>query len=98
MRKTSNFFMEYMSDALKGKFGGPYQSREHGVKWYVYMYPANRTYFIFEVDKLIEALDPIIKKLTPVEINNRSWVTLGFKIPRELLKHVYIERKFIDGV
>lgn len=91
MNKTANFFIEWISNENKGSVGGPMQALEHGSKYWMYMFPKNKALFIFETAPLVEALGAIVNNLTIVSIPNKGYNTLGYKVPRELLKHLYIE-------
>lgn len=91
--KTPNFFIETASDAAKGTPGGPFQALEHGSKYWLYMYSKNKVLFTFETLSLVQWLEananyPLIR------IPNLTWTTLGMKVPREHLKHLYTERRF----
>lgn len=93
MRVTPNFFIERWSDEAKKKPGGPWQASSHSSKYWVYYFPCNNTLFIFDTEELSKALEPIIENLTPVSIPNKSWVTIGYRVPREMLMHLCIERR-----
>lgn len=94
MNKTANFFIERWSDVDQLKPGSVWQSSGHGVDLFVYMFPANKTYFIFKVDSLLAELEPIIKDLEPVHVPNRSWTTVGYKVPRAKLAHLAEQRSW----
>lgn len=94
MAKTKNFFIERWSDIIKGKPGGPWQSKEHGVDLFAYLYIKNATVFIFKLDSLLTALEPLVADMKLIDIQNKSWLTQGYLIDRSLLKGVYEQRKF----
>lgn len=92
--KTENFFIERWSDVDKKKPGGPWQSKEHEAVIFVYFYSSDMVAYIFNTVKLVKALEGIIKGLKPVNIPNIAWTTVGYKVPREALKHLYQVRTF----
>lgn len=96
VEKTANFFIELMSDIMKLKVGGPGQALKNGTTYFAYMYPASRVLYVFETTKLVKAMERLLisEQLVPCLIRNKSWVTLGVKVPRTLLKDIYTERKF----
>lgn len=85
MHKTKNFFIERYSSLEVHSPGGPWQAKQHGCKWFVYYYTADKTGFIFETDNLLTQLDKLESNLTPVHIKNRKWTTIGYKVDRSLL-------------
>jgi hypothetical protein len=85
MSKTPNFFIEYYSDLERAKRGGPWQALANNTKYFVYMYPTNNTFFIFETEKLVAMLEHIVQDMMMIRIPNRTWTTCGFKVPRECL-------------
>lgn len=83
---SPNFFMERYSDWNKKTNGGPWQALGHQATYFVYLYPKDRTFFIFETAKLVEALEGM--KLSSVLVRNQAWTTLGYKVPRAKLLHL----------
>lgn len=94
MEKTPNFFIEIWSDIDRHKVGGPWQALEHGSDLWIYMFQANRTMFIFEVATLVATLEKLVDEYPRIEIPNKSWTTIGVKVPRERLSHIYEKREF----
>lgn len=91
---TGNFFMERWSDFLKQKPGGVWQALQHEANIFVYWYPKDKIAFIFDSVILKNALEDIIKDLTPVQIPNVAWLTIGFKVPRQLLEPYFTIKDF----
>ena len=94
MDDTLNFFMERWSDVHKEKPGGPWQSRKHRVKRYVYLFVKDGVYFQFpDIKHLCKEVDSIVKakKLRLIYIKNKGWTTAGYLIKREWLEHIYDE-------
>jgi hypothetical protein len=89
MEKTPFFFMERFSDAEKRSPGGPWQAASHGAKYFAYFFVTNLTFFRFETEKLVAKLDELLPSLTPVPISNKSWTTVGYKVPRAALEGLY---------
>lgn len=94
MDKTVNFFIERWSDIANQKPGGPWQSLEHGAKYFVYWFPKNGTAFVFETLELVTYLNTVLADYQSITIPNRAWVTVGYKIPRETLKSLAIIKEF----
>lgn len=84
MTNTSNFFMERWSSWADQKPGGPWQSKS---TYYVYYFKQNNTAFVFKTDELRAFLET--QTFRGITIPNKGWTTVGFKVPRELLKHLY---------
>lgn len=94
MLKTSNFFVERYGNDKKMSNGGPWQALEHRSKYWVYMFPVNKTLFIFNTQELVHFLDNYKGTFPVVNIPNKGYNTIGYKVPRDLLKHLYEERSF----
>lgn len=86
MQKTANFFIEQYSSLEVLSPGGPWQAQKHDCEYFVYYYGNNSTGFIWRTEALIEQLEAIIGQLKPTEVRNKRWTTLGYKVPRALLK------------
>lgn len=97
VEKTANFFIELVSDLQRFKVGGPAQALNNKTTYWVYLYPASKVLYIFETDKLVKEIHKLLltEKLVPCLIPNKSWTTMGIKVPRELLSHIYTERKYL---
>lgn len=90
MAKTENFFIEVWSDVDKGKPGGPMQAQLHGSTYWLYMYFHDKTAFLFKTEELCEYLEKQDKNRWPASlIPNKTWTTMGMRVPREDLKHLY---------
>lgn len=85
MQKTGNFFMERFSSIEVGSPGGPWQAAAHGCEYFVYWYAADQVGFVWRTADLVKQLDAIIGTLKPVEVRNKRWTTVGFKVPRTML-------------
>lgn len=77
---TPNFFMERWSDVANKKAGGPWQSSEKEIDFYVYLFPKKGKGYIFTVSSLLEQLNNIA---TPNQryVQNKSWMTVGWLVP-----------------
>lgn len=93
MDDTPNFFFERFSDYGKQSPGGPWQAIGHGCTHFVYFYLKNLTVFRFDTATLVAALEPLLPTLKPFPIRNKTYTTVGYRVPRELLKDIYIEEK-----
>jgi hypothetical protein len=88
MEKTPNFFIERYSDMARKTPGGPYQALVHGCRYFCYFYIASLTYFKFDCAELVATLDEVLPKLTPTEVQNKGYTTMGYRVPRDLLTHL----------
>lgn len=89
MDKTSNFFIERYSSLQTFSPGGPWQAASHECDYFVYMYMMQMTGFVFAVPNIVKQLEAIEKQLKPVEVKNKSWTTMGYKVPRQALKPLF---------
>lgn len=99
MARTPNFFMEFHSNVAKQTVGGPWRTYVQGADILVYLYSSDGIYFQFEdIQQLVYTLDDIIKKkkLKVSRVNNKSWVTTGYKIEREWIKDLYSEHRLVE--
>lgn len=87
---SPNYFMERYSSLSDKSPGGPWQSLEKNVYYYVYMFPKENSITWFPTGKLVSWLDDYIanSRLGYVMIRNRAWTTAGYKIPRKLVTHL----------
>lgn len=88
LNKSPNFFIERYSKLDLFSPGGPWQADAHECKYFVYLYIGALEGYIFNTKDLIVQLEPIISNLKPVEVRNKSWITVGYKVPRGLLKPI----------
>lgn len=89
MSKTENFFIELWSDFEKQKLGGPSQAAINKSDLYIYNFYTNRTMFVFEVAALAAYIDQIKDSYPPSFVRNQAWTTVGIKVPRADLAHLY---------
>lgn len=85
MQKTPNFFIERYSSVEVGSPGGPWQAAQHGCEYFVYWYAADQVGFVWRTADLVKQLEAIMGQLKPVEVRNKRWTTVGFKVPRSAL-------------
>jgi hypothetical protein len=91
MLATPNFFIELLSDLAREKPGGPRQAMEHGSTVWCYLFIKNSVLFTFNTAELVAWLDVHDKNYIPSRIPNKTWTTIGIKVPRIDLKHLYTE-------
>lgn len=88
--KTPNFFIERYSDGSRKTPGGPWQAVEHGCGKFLYLYKNDKILFEFsELAKLCEYLDQYLENKSYIQIKNKGWTTIGYKVPREDLKQFW---------
>lgn len=93
--KTENFFIELYSDVDKGKPGGCYKALADGCKYFVYFFSKNNVAYVFETVDICRQFEQYLQlnKPKPVEVPNKSWLTIGFKIPRSSLVPLSVLKK-----
>ena len=90
MGKTKNFFMERYSDTDRGTPGGPWRAAKDNVTCFVYMFLPEKMCFWFKSKELIQFLDEYCKNKRLVEIPNKTWITTGYLVPRDAVKHLCV--------
>ena len=82
--KTGNFFIEYLGNIETGKYGGPWKASVDGCKYFVYYFSNPGIAYVFETDDLLIQIQSYIMANNPnlVEIQNKRWVTVGYKMQR----------------
>lgn len=95
MEKTSNFFMEAISDTKTGKLGGPSRAYKDGVTYFVYYFQRDKTFFWFETEKLFYRLKELVDsgRYKPKFVMNNGWSTAGFAIPRTEFETVLLRKE-----
>lgn len=88
MLKTGNFFIETWSDLDNLKPGGPTQALLHDCKYFAYYFSLNKQAFVFDTADLCLQLQNVPLG-RPRYIKNARWTTVGYAVPRSLLKHLY---------
>lgn len=86
LSKTANFFIERYSSLEVFSPGGPWQAAAHGCKYFVYYYTSDKLGYVFLVDDLLKQLEKLESGFKPVEVRNKKWTTIGYKVPRGMLK------------
>lgn len=96
MEATENFFFERWGNEADKKPGGPWRSRKHRLDIFIYFFVRDGIYFEFtDIKLLCTVIDKYIKKhkLKPIPIKNRTYITVGYKVPRKAVEALYIEHK-----
>lgn len=89
MLKTPNFFIEHYGDLSAGKLGGPYKASKDDCKYFIYYYSIEGVGYVWQTSQLLEELAKLTLK--PVEVVNKRWTTIGYKVPRALLEKFAIK-------
>lgn len=83
LAQTPNFFMERYGNLEKLSPGGVWKSANKNIKWYVVYFIYDKTFFWFRAKLLKAFLDKFIKGEKPKYIDNKTYKTVGYIIPRE---------------
>jgi len=84
--KWPNYIMErYRS---KERDGGPWQSLEHGAKYFAYNFTKTGLLALFKTEELVIELEKLAPSYTLQGISNGSYETRFYRIPREKLAHI----------
>lgn len=90
MHKTANFFIERWSSLYEEKPGSLWQAYGHGCEIFCYMFVRHNTWFQFnDIPAALDKLEKMTATKGYIFIKNRSWITAGYKIPREALSDLY---------
>lgn len=82
---TPNLFIERWSVHEKQKPGGPWQSQEKGIDYFVYFYLPSLVVYTFPVAELVTRLETLISNITPFPIKNQGFTTVGYRVARDLV-------------
>lgn len=94
--KTGNFAIEKIS--YGDRPGGPYQSLEKGIDYFIYFFPKAMQFHIWETATLVKELAKITKTLQTIPIFNVSHTTHIYKVPRHLLADIELDlEKVLKG-
>lgn len=94
LSETENFFIERWSDVDRAKAGGPWTAKVNGCKFYAHLFIKDGVLFVFETEKLLEFLEA--QRYSDIRIQNRSWITIGWKVGRSSVEHLFEQRKLDD--
>jgi hypothetical protein len=86
LAKSQNFFMERYGAVETLTDGGPWKALKDGCEYFVYFYAHDFTGYVWRTTDLVKQLEELTKALTPVEVRNKSWTTIGYKVPRSSLR------------
>lgn len=94
LEDTPNMFLEKYSDIDRQTPGSIWQAREHGCSVFVYFYPADLTAYVFNIPALIAFVEGIEASLQVRRVKNSTWTTLGYLLPRSMVKHLATVKVF----
>lgn len=87
--KTANFFLEMYSDIDRMKLGGPGQALLNDCLYFAYYFPNPGIAYVFNTKDLVEQMKQIdLGK--PKYVQNSRWTTVGYAVPRTLLKWEFL--------
>lgn len=94
--KTENYFMEAFS--YGDKRGGPWQSLEKGIDYFIYYFPIGESISIWRTKELVKLLDKVTDGQYIINIRNTSHNTRGFKVRRDLLADLELDIEQVFGL
>ena len=93
-RNTPNFFMEHVRNEDTGAPGGPWQSADTDVYYFVYLFADGFIYW-FETAALVLFLNQHKDSYKSHRVFNRGWTATGFLVPRASLESLIIKKENI---
>ena len=87
--KTANFFMERYSYAEEP--GGVWQAAKKGITYFIYHFDSHDVTFIFNTKQLVRRLEKLEPTLKLVQVQNKNYITRGYKVPIVLLSEMCLE-------
>lgn len=94
--KTENFAMEKVS--YGDKPGGPYQSLEKNVDYFIYFFPKAMQFHVWETKTLVRRLEKVTKDMHTIPIWNVAHTTWIHKVPRVELEDIELDlEKVLKG-
>lgn len=94
INKTPNFFIERYSKQHRHSPGGPWQAWEKGSRIFIYFFINDGKLFVFKnLQALIVLVEDYVteRSIPLIEVPNKGYITLGYKIPRKILSNLYEE-------
>lgn len=92
LEDTENFFIERYGNIDKKKDGSVWRGSTDKIKWFVYYYIKDNTFFWFDVEKLKDFVDKNDNLFQVREVKNPGYSSMGYLVPRETVKHL-VERE-----
>jgi|SRR5271165_295292 len=92
--ETKNFFIEQYRDEQLNP-GGPFQSLQHEVYYFTYMFADGIIYW-FETAALVAHIEKHAEKYQQRTIQNKGWSAMGYLVPRASLEDLIIKKERIN--
>lgn len=92
MDKTENMFIEKIGNTQTNKPGGPFLSVINDIKYFVYFYIQDKTFYWFRPRDLCDYIDKNIEKLKMHRIFNYGWSSIGYLVNRKDVEHLVIRK------
>lgn len=89
---SPNFFMERIRNETTGAPGGPWQSAESKIHYFVYLF-SDGTIYWFETAALVAHLEEHEKSYKTRRIFNRGWTAVGWLVPRASLEALIVKKE-----
>ena len=89
---TLNHFIERFSDDNSFKDGGPYRCKEKNTM-FVYYHINDDQAFFYDPIELVKIVDANFKDKRFTKVRNGGYYTLGYKVPRDLLKPALLKQE-----
>lgn len=94
LSRTKNLFIERWSNFDRKKPGSVWQALEHGCDLFFYWFPADQVGFLFSTRELLALVEATEHKYDPVFVQNKSWRTVGYKVPIKSLLSIAIRKEW----
>ena len=87
--KTTNFFMERFSYGEEP--GGVWQAAKKSITYFIYHFHSHDVTFIFNTLQLVRRLEKLEPTLKLIQVQNKNYITRGYKVPIILLSEMSLE-------
>lgn len=94
LARTKNLFIERWSDFDRKKPGSVWQAVNHGCDLFFYWFPADQVGFLFNTAELLTHLEHTEHQYNPVFVQNKSWRTVGYKVPIVSLLSIAVRKEW----
>jgi len=96
---SKNLFIERWSvvkDDVQ-KNGGPWQSLDNDIKYFVYWFAAGDELYLFDLNYFVPWLETLLPSLKKISVKNQGYYTEGYLLPKVLIKKADKQSGFLGS-